>query len=199
LRDANESFRAQPTIGGAEAPPPNEVKRYDGPEDMGIASEATVTATVHTSCGPIELALDPKAAPQTVNSFVFLAKEGFFNGTVSHRVVPGFMVQAGDPTATGTGGPGYSIPDEFPSPGFVYERGVLAMANAGPGTSGSQFFIMFADAGLPPAYSVFGKVTSGVNALDQIAAVKLGPQDSGSEVSKPLETVYIDSVDIDIS
>ena len=199
VTNAYEAFRAQPSIGGAEAPPPNVAKSFDSPQDMNIASESTVTATLHTSCGDIVLDLDPQAAPHTVNSFVFLAKEGFFDGTVSHRIVPGFMVQAGDPTASGSGGPGYSIPDEFPEAGFVYKRGVLAMANAGPGSSGSQFFMMLDDAGLPPAYSVFGQVTDGFDALDKMATVKLGQQDHGSEKSKPMETVYIHSVDIAIS
>ena len=199
MTSAYESFRAQPSIGGAEPPPPTKATTYKSPKDMAIDGESQVVATLPTSFGDIELALDQQAAPLTVNSFVFLAKEGYFDGTVSHRIVPGFMVQVGDPTATGTGGPGYSIPDEFPASGFVYERGILAMANAGPGTSGSQFFIMLANAGLPAAYSVFGKVTSGLDALDQMASVKLGRQDHGSEQSKPLETVYINSVDIAIS
>lgn len=194
-----DDFRAQPTIGGADAPPPRTLMSFDEPQDQAISAGTAVTAVLHTSCGDIELTLDSQAAPQTVNSFVFLARSGFFDGTVSHRIVPGFMVQAGDPTGTGTGGPGYSLPDEFPGPGFVYERGVVAMANAGPGTSGSQFFIMFADGGLPPAYSVFGKVNSGFDALDQIATAKLGPQTHGSEMSKPLETVYIDSVDVHVA
>jgi cyclophilin family peptidyl-prolyl cis-trans isomerase len=143
--------------------------------------------------------LDPSIAPETVNSFVFLAEQGYFDGTAAHRVLPAFVLQAGDPTATGRGGPGYSVPDELPPQGTTYERGVLAMANAGPGTSGSQFFIMLADAGLPPAYSIFGRVVDGLDVLDVIATLPLGDRSSGFSVERsvPLETLYIERVTVE--
>lgn len=188
-------FRSQPTACGGEQPEPVTEMTFDAPDDMNITEATIVTLT--TSCGPIEITVDPSLAPETVNSFVFLAEEGYFDGSVSHRVVPGFMVQAGDPTATGRGGPDYTIPDEFPAAGFVYDKGVVAMANAGPGSSGSQFFIMVGDADwLPPSYSVFGHVTNGFETLAAIEGIPLGINPSGadSSPSTPLETLYIESV-----
>jgi cyclophilin family peptidyl-prolyl cis-trans isomerase len=142
--------------------------------------------------------LDPGTAPETVNSFVFLAEAGYFDGTVWHRVFPGFILQAGDPTGTGRGGPGYTIADEFPDAGFVYTRGTLAMANAGPGSTGSQFFIVLAEASLPPQYSVFGGVVSGDETLDAIAAVPLGAAVDSSDpiATTPLQTIYIESISV---
>jgi peptidyl-prolyl cis-trans isomerase B (cyclophilin B) len=134
-------------------------------------------------------------APATVNSFVFLASAGYFDGSVPHRVVPGFVIQAGDQTATGREGPGYTIPDELPESGFVYEQGTLAMANSGPNSTGSQFFIVLADARLNPDFSAFGRVVDGFETLDRIAALPLGPNAFG-ELSVPLETVFIESVTI---
>jgi len=139
--------------------------------------------------------LYPELAPETVNSFVFLARSGYFDGSVSHRVVPGFVIQAGDPTATGREGPGYTIPDELPEPGFLYEAGTLAMANAGPNTTGSQFFIVLADAPLPNAYSYFGNVVGGFDTLERIVEIPLG-QNALGELSVPLETLYLESVNI---
>ena len=155
-----------------------------------------VRATITTSCGPIVVELDPAAAPATVNSFAFLATEGYFDGSVSHRVVPGFMIQAGDPTGTGRGGPGYVVPDELPPAGFEYSTGVLAMANAGPNSTGSQFFIMIGDSGLPPQYSAFGAVVEGFDTMTAIANVPLGTSARG-ETSVPLATIYIESVTIE--
>lgn len=168
---------------------------FDKPDDMDVTEPTIVTLT--TSCGPIEITIDPSVAPETVNSFVFLAEAGYFDGSVSHRVLPGFMVQAGDPTATGRGGPGYTIPDELPPEGFLYDEGVVAMANAGSGTSGSQFFIMVGKADwLPASYSVFGSVTRGFETLDAIEQIPLGMNPSGGDPSPstPLETLYIESV-----
>jgi cyclophilin family peptidyl-prolyl cis-trans isomerase len=168
---------------------------FDGPEDQGLDPDTIVTATITTSCGDVVVELDPSLAPETVNSFVFLARSGYFDGTVSHRVLPGFVIQAGDPSATGRTGPGYTIPDELPEAGFIYETGVLAMANAGPNTTGSQFFIVLSDAGLPNAYSYFGDVVDGFDTLERIAAVPLG-RNLGGELSVPLETVYLEKVTI---
>jgi peptidyl-prolyl cis-trans isomerase B (cyclophilin B) len=186
-------YRAQPTACGAEAPDEMVEMSFDEPVDQGLSG--SLTATIETSCGPVEVALDADAYPETVNSFVFLAREGYFDGTACHRIVEGFMTQCGDPTATGLGDAGYSIPDEFPADGFVYERGVVAMANAGPGSTGSQFFIVTGDASfLPPTFSVLGTVVGSEDTLAALDAVPLAPRDN--EVSNPLETVYIESVTI---
>jgi cyclophilin family peptidyl-prolyl cis-trans isomerase len=173
--------------------------QFDAPADVGLSSEATVGVTMSTSCGDIGIRLDPSLAPETVNSFVFLASEGYFDGTVLHRIVPGFIAQGGDQTATGTGGPGYVIPDEFPPPTVPYDRGVLAMANAGPGTTGSQFFIMLAAGTLPPQYSIFGWVTEGLEILDLLQEVPLGqsPTSPDPMPSTPLQTIYINEVAIE--
>lgn len=188
-------FAAQPTACGAEAPPQVEEMKFDAPEDQNLDPGTVVRATVSTSCGDIVLELDPSIAPETVNSFVFLARSGYFDGSVSHRIAPGFVVQAGDPTGSGTGGPGYTIADELPGTGFLYEAGSLAMANAGAGTTGSQFFIMLADAPLPPDYSYFGNVVEGFDTLEAIARIPLGVSPFG-EQSVPLETLYIEQVTI---
>lgn len=193
-----EEFRTQPTACNADAPEAVESMEFESPDDMGVTDGTTVV--IATSCGDITVELLPSMAPATVNSFVFLAEQGYFDGSVSHRVVPGFMMQAGDPTGTGRGGPGYSVPDEYPSEGFLYERGMLAMANAGPGTTGSQFFIMMESVDwLPPNYTVFGSVVDGIDVLDAIASVPLGlsPTSPDPSPSTPLETVYIESVTVD--
>jgi len=189
-------FRAQPTACGAAQPVANAAKEYPAAADMQLDPGKKVRATITTSCGPIVVELDPAAAPETVNSFVFLATEGYFDGSASHRVLPGFVIQAGDPTGTGRGGPGYVVPDELPTPGFEYSTGVLAMANAGPNSTGSQFFIMLGDSGLPPQYSAFGVVVEGFDTMTAIANVPLGMTTRG-ERSVPLETVYIESIAIE--
>lgn len=191
-----DEFRAQPTACGAQAPEPVTPMQFDAPTNLDLSPDATIGVAMSTSCGDIGIKLDPSLAPETVNSFLFLASEGYFDGTVFHRVIPGFVAQGGDPTATGTGGPGYAVPDEFPPPTVMYDRGVLAMANAGPETTGSQFFIMLADGGLPPQYSIFGWVTEGLETLDLLQEVPLGqsPTSSDPMPSTPLETIYINSV-----
>jgi cyclophilin family peptidyl-prolyl cis-trans isomerase len=191
-----EEFRGQTTACGAEPPAPAEAKTFAQPEDLGLDPTQLVRAKIETSCGDLVVELDPSIAPETVNSFVFLAQQGYFDGTASHRVLPGFVLQAGDPTATGRGNPGYAVPDELPPAGFVYERGVLAMANAGPNTTGSQFFVMLANSGLPPAYSVFGRIVEGEEVLDRISALPLGDRAGGLrvETSVPLETLYLERV-----
>lgn len=190
-------FRAQPTACEAEPPPEPATLEFPAPEDMGIDPESRPLATLATSCGDIVIELDPSLAPETVNSFVFLAESGYYDGTAAHRILQGYVLQAGDPTATGLGSPGYTVPDEFPPADYRYVRGAVAMANAGPGTTGSQFFIMFQDAGgLPPEYTVFGMVVEGEDALDTIATVPVGPNSQG-EPSTPLETVYINTVTIE--
>ena len=143
---------------------------------------------MHTNHGPIEVELFPGEAPQTVENFERLAGDGFYDGVIFHRVIPDFMIQGGDPTGTGRGGPGYTFDDE-PSPHPV-ARGALAMANAGPNTNGSQFFIVTADAcpWLDGKHTVFGRVTSGMEVVDAISKVDTGPGD------RPRDDVRIESV-----
>lgn len=189
------AFRDQPTACGAEPPTSAVELSFSQPDELGLSG--IVTAVLHTSCGDITVQLDPAIAPVTVNSFVFLAERGYFDGTVSHRVVPGFVIQAGDPTATGRGGPGYEIPDELPATDFLYTRGTVAMANAGPNTGGSQFFLVLADVPLPPSFAVFGSVTSGLEVMDRIAQIPTVARGVGQEPSSPTETLYIDRVTIE--
>ena len=148
------------------------------------------SAEMVTSKGTMTIALDPVAAPKTVNNFVFLARYHYFDGIFFHRVIPGFVLQGGDPKGTGTGGPGYEFEDELPRRGR-YELGSLAMANAGPNTNGSQFFVISGPNGvaLPPLYSLFGKVVSG---LDVVAAI----DGLGTGSGKPKERVTIVSMTI---
>jgi peptidyl-prolyl cis-trans isomerase B (cyclophilin B) len=193
-----DDFRAQETACGAEAPPPRVLMEFAEPVDQGIGPDDVVAATFTTSCGDVVVEFDQGLAPETVNSMVFLAREGFFDGTAMHRVVPGFVVQGGDPTATGTGGSGYSIPDEFPDEGFAYDRGVVAMANAGPGTTGSQFFWVLDATGLGPQFNPVGTIVEGLDIVDRIAEVPTAGE-PGREPSTPLETIYIDSVTVSVS
>ena len=143
-------------------------KQYSSPPAMTIDTTKTYTAQIETSMGKLQVELYPKDAPGHVNSFVFLAREGFYAGAIFHRVIPGFMIQGGDPTGTGTGGPGYHLKAEFNSRKHV--RGVLSMARAAdPNSAGSQFFVMHADSPhLDGQYTAFGKVTSGLEIVDQI-------------------------------
>ena len=146
---------------------------YKAYPPMTIDATKTYTATITTDVGPITVQLDPKTAPKAVNSFVFLAGQHWFDCIVFHRVVQGFVDQTGDPTGTGTGGPGYSFADELPAKASPqYPLGSLAMANSGPNTNGSQFFFVAGPAGesLPPSYTLFGKVTAGQDVVDKINA-----------------------------
>ena len=151
------------------------------------------TAVLHTEAGDIEVALAAKETPITVNNFVWLSQKGFYNGTIFHRVLKGFMIQGGDPKGDGTGGPGYQFKDEAFS--GEYTRGTIAMANAGPNTNGSQFFIMHADYPLPKNYVIFGHVTKGLEAVDKIATAPVTTGPSG-EPSKPITPVKVTSVEI---
>jgi peptidyl-prolyl cis-trans isomerase B (cyclophilin B) len=148
------------------------------------------TATLHTNHGAIVLELYPEDAPKTVENFVKLAQDGFYDGVIFHRVIPDFMIQGGDPTGTGRGGPGYQFEDEFNDHKVV--RGALAMANAGPNTNGSQFFIVTADAAswLDGKHTVFGKVTDGMDVVDTIAQL---PRDG---MDRPHDEVTIERVEL---
>jgi peptidylprolyl isomerase len=165
-------------------------QKFDAAPPMIIDPAKNYSATMVTSKGTMEMVLDAAGAPVTVNSFVFLARWHYYDGIVFHRVIPGFVLQGGDPTGTGAGGPGYRFDDELPKPGR-YELGSLAMANAGPNTNGSQFFVISGPDGmrLPPLYALFGKVVKG---LDVVQAIN----DIGTASGRPNEQVVIESVTI---
>ena len=165
-------------------------RKFEAEPPMCIDVNKRYTATMETSMGTMTIALDPAAVPRTVNSFVVLARYHYFDGIVFHRIIPGFVLQGGDPTGRGTGGPGYQFADELPKPGR-YELGSLAMANAGPDTNGSQFFVISGPDGmaLPPKYSLFGKVVSGLETVATIDAV-------GTPGGTPKEKVTIEKVTI---
>jgi len=168
------------------------------PPPMTVSASKTYTATIETSCGTMMASLDVKDSPNTVNEFVYLADKGFYNGLTFHRIVKDFAIQGGDPTGTGSGGPGFEVTDTVPS-GFRYTKGVLAMANAGTtGGAAGQFFIVPADSAASnfhPLYAVLGKVTSGVDTVDKLNAVKTVANSSG-EVSQPAQPVYIDKITV---
>lgn len=151
------------------------------------------TAILKTSEGDITLALNARATPITVNNFISLAQKGFYDNTIFHRAIKGFMIQGGDPKGDGTGGPGYTFDDE-PFEG-EYARGTVAMANAGPNTNGSQFFIMHQDYPLPKNYVIFGNVVSGMEAVDKIAGAAVTVSASG-EKSKPVNPTVVKTIEI---
>jgi cyclophilin family peptidyl-prolyl cis-trans isomerase len=167
------------------------LQQFNEAPPMCIDPAKRYSAEIVTSLGAVTVALDPVAAPKTVNNFVFLARYHYYDGVIFHRIIRGFMCQGGDPTGTGRGGPGYRFDDELPQPGR-YEIGSLAMANAGPNTNGSQFFIVSGQSGvrLPPQYSLFGKVVKGLDVVSQMEAVETDRSD------KPRADVVIESVTI---
>ena len=177
-----------PTDGSA-----TQTREFSDAPQLCIDPTKTYTATVVTNKGEFTITLDPSKAPGAVNSFVNLARFKYFDGTECHRAIPNFVVQCGDPTATGTGGPGYEFADELPKEG-EYEIGSIAMANSGPNTNGSQFFVITGSdgAGLPPKYSLFGKVTEG---LDVVAVLDSLGNPSNNGVP-PKEKIEITSVTI---
>ncbi|MFN3597959.1 MAG: peptidylprolyl isomerase [Rubricoccaceae bacterium] len=145
------------------------MKQYDRPPDFQIDPAARYTATIATTRGDIVVRLFPEHAPRTVNNFVALARDGFYDGVAFHRVIANFMIQGGDPTGTGRGGPGYRFEDETRGNPLRHERGVLSMANAGPNTNGSQFFITHGpQPHLDGRHTVFGKVVAGQEVVDAI-------------------------------
>jgi peptidyl-prolyl cis-trans isomerase B (cyclophilin B) len=148
------------------------------------------TATLHTNHGAIAIELFDDDAPKTVDNFLKLSRDGFYDGVIFHRVIPDFMIQGGDPTGTGTGGPGYQFEDEFNDHKVV--RGALAMANAGPNTNGSQFFIVTTEAAswLDGKHTVFGRVTDGMDVVDTISELETDARD------RPREDVVIERVDV---
>jgi len=174
-----------------EAPEPK-TDSFEAPKQVLKPGEAA-TAVVKTSCGTFEIALDTTRAPKTANSFAFLAEEGFYDDLTFHRIVPGFVIQGGDPEGTGTGGPGYSV-DEKPPANLSYTKGIVAMAKSPaepPGRSGSQFYVVTApDAGLPPEYALVGKVSKGYDTVARIEKVQTVEE-------KPKQPVLIEEVTID--
>ncbi|MCA1727178.1 MAG: peptidylprolyl isomerase [Actinobacteria bacterium] len=178
-----------------------EKQTYAKAPKMAVVANKTYTAVMKTSCGTIKLDLDAKNAPNTVNSLVFLAREGFFDGLVFHRTVKDFVIQGGDPTGTGSGGPGYQTVDTPPN-GTTYKAGDLAMAKTqaeAPGTAGSQFFVVTGNPAAlnqSPVYALVGRVTAG---LDVAKAIEQLPTADGATDGAPAQTVYIESVKIVVS
>jgi peptidyl-prolyl cis-trans isomerase B (cyclophilin B) len=168
-----------------------EKKKYDQPGDMKIDPKKTYTATIDTSEGKMVAKLYPDKAPQTVNSYVFLAREKFYDGLTFHRVIRGFMLQGGDPAGTGSGGPGYRVKAEFND--VKHEKGILSMARtADPNSAGSQFFVMHGTAPhLDGKYTVFGKVTEGLDVIDKIANTETGDAD------RPVKPITIKTITIE--
>jgi cyclophilin family peptidyl-prolyl cis-trans isomerase len=166
-------------------------RKFGGPPPMCIDPDKSYTAAMVTNKGTMTIALDPVAAPLAVNNFVVLARYHYYDGVGFHRIIPGFVIQGGDPEGTGRGGPGYRFADELPRPGR-YEIGSLAMANSGPDTNGSQFFIICGINGmqLPPKYSLFGKVVDGLDVVAELE--KVGTPGAGT----PKESVFMESVTI---
>jgi cyclophilin family peptidyl-prolyl cis-trans isomerase len=173
------------------APKPKSVS-FKAPKQT-VSKGEKLTAVVETSCGTFEIALDSTRAPETVNSFVFLSEEGFYDDLTFHRVAPEFVIQGGDPTGSGSGGPGYSV-DEKPPANLAYTKGIVAMAKTSaepPGRSGSQFFVVLsADAGLPPEYALVGKVDKGFDVVERIGKL-------GTPAEKPKQTVLIEKISIE--
>ncbi len=183
------------SAGGAVECPPAEgaaerTTSFDSAPPMCLTDGVDYSAVITTDAGPVTVDLLEEKAPETVNNFVFLARNKYYEGITFHRVIPGFMIQGGDPKGTGSGGPGYEFADELPESG-EYEIGSMAMANAGPDTNGSQFFIVTGDSGvsLPPDYSLFGIVTDGMDAVTAI-------EDDGSPQGRPQTLHTIESVEI---
>lgn len=194
-KDGSSDPETTAISGKTECPPADGAKvratSFEQAPPMCIDPAKTYTATMTTDAGEIEIELDAKAAPKTVNNFVVLSRYKFYDGLTFHRVIQGFMAQGGDPAGDGSGGPGYSFDDELPKQG-EYEVGSLAMANSGPDTNGSQFFIITGEQGvqLPPDYSLFGTVTKGKDAVSAI-------EDDGSTGDGAPEKVHtIESVEI---
>lgn len=201
-----------PVACGAEAPPEGNPQQYDSPPEMALEEGVDYSATVSTSCGDFTFDLLEEEAPENVNNFIFLAREGFFDGSTFHRVEPGTVIQGGAPEPNGAGGPGYEIQDELPKSSKEYTFGTVAMANRGPDTAGSQFFVNMADpnpkgglesSGYPPDYSLFGRVDledqESVDTLIEISEQETSGEidpTTGQPSTKPLETVYIESVEI---
>ena len=191
--DASEEIPVEATIETTEEIEMTYDKTYSAPPAMNIDEKGNYSAVIETSLGSIEIELFTDIAPITVNNFVNLSNDGYYDNVIFHRVIKGFMIPGGDPSGTGHGEmgkyPGYEFQDELNNP-MQYEKGIVAMANRGPNTNGSQFFIMHVDYPLPYDYTIFGKVSNGIDVVDAIANVQTGDMD------KPVDDVVINSVDI---
>jgi cyclophilin family peptidyl-prolyl cis-trans isomerase len=193
-----EAVTATPAAGLPITPTPNQLqlgnrtfKQYAQAPLLTINPDAEYTATIRTNKGLITLELFASQAPITVNNFVFLAEDDFYNGVIFHRVISGFMIQGGDPTGTGSGGPGYAFQDEVVGDLMFDQAGILAMVNAGPNTNGSQFFITVGPTPhLTGAHTIFGSVVSGMAIVNEISRVNT------DRVDRPLDPVVIQSVDV---
>jgi peptidyl-prolyl cis-trans isomerase B (cyclophilin B) len=190
----DDSSSATASAAGCEQVEASEPKQVSlrAPEQT-LKKGERVTAVVDTSCGTFEIALDTTRAPKTANSFAYLSEQGFYDDLPFHRIVPGFVIQGGDPLGNGTGGPGYSV-DEKPPANLAYTKGIVAMAKSSaepPGRSGSQFYVVTgADAGLPPDYALVGKVSGGMDVVDRIGSL-------GTPTERPRQTVLIDKITIE--
>jgi len=192
--DDSEEGGEKPSAGGCRAASKPEPRQADlSAPKQTVKPGEKLTAAVKTSCGTFEIALDTRRAPKTVNSFVYLAREGFYDGLDFQRISPGFVIQGGDPLGDGTGGPGYSV-DEAPPDNLAYTRGVVAMAKTAvepPGRSGSQFFVVIAaDAGLSPDFALVGRVDRGFDVVERIERL-------GTPSEQPRQTVLIDRITVE--
>jgi cyclophilin family peptidyl-prolyl cis-trans isomerase len=191
---------------GGEAPQPADPQQYDSAPDLALEDGVDYGAVIHTSCGDIEMDLLEEKAPKTVANFVFLSEEGFYDGLIWHRVERDSVIQTGDPNGQNgvePDGPGYQIEDEFPDKAKEYVYGVVGLANAGPGTGGSQFFIVVHDpeggepAGFQPFYSIFGEVAEGsYPTLEEISKQETQGGADPTQATVPIEAIYIESIDI---
>jgi cyclophilin family peptidyl-prolyl cis-trans isomerase len=177
------------------------VGSYTSPPPMTIDIAKSYQAVVHTNKGDFTIELFAQTAPKTVNNFVFLSKQGFYENVIFHRIIQSFMIQTGDPTGSGSGGPGYAFEDELNSNKVhQYEPGIIAMANAGPNTNGSQFFICTGEdsknLNKVPNYTIFGKITDGMDTVLTIANTKVDQHEKTQERSHPMEQIVIQSVQI---
>ena len=190
---ANRPQEPQDTVISNKTPTPGGVAmaEWSTSPELIIDPEKSYSASIKTNKGEITVELFPKETPITVNNFVFLSREGFYNGVKFHRILSGFMIQTGDPTGTGRGGPGYRFADELVTKDYL--RGTLAMANAGPNTNGSQFFIMHSDNPLPKNYTIFGNTIDGFDTIDAIANSPVTDSPNG-EKSTPLEELIINEI-----
>ncbi len=174
------------------------IKQWSSFPAMQIDSSKTYYAAVTTTLGTFKIELFANETPRTVTNFIFLSKQGFYNGVIFHRVIKSFMIQTGDPTGTGRGGPGYKFADELP-PKHPYEPGIVAMANAGANTNGSQFFICSGNDSPSlnsfPNYTQFGRVIEGMDIVQKIASVQVGPGNP-DEISRPVNPPSITSIEI---
>jgi peptidyl-prolyl cis-trans isomerase B (cyclophilin B) len=189
--DASSTSASSGGCKEVEAPAPKKVSFKAPPQTVKQGEK--LTAVVETSCGTFEIALDSSKAPQTVNSFVFLSEEGFYDDLTFHRIAPGFVIQGGDPLGNGVGGPGYTVVEKPPA-NLAYTKGTVAMAKSSaepPGSSGSQFYVVTApDAGLPPEYALVGKVDEGYDVVETIDKL-------GTPAEKPKQTVLIEKIAIE--